>query len=770
MDRVDRLLEPGRLLGGALIGELLRDRLSADEPVAGQMLGAFRIDRELGRGGMGVVFLAHRADGAYEQEVAIKWLPAGFDVGQVELFRHERQTLAGLRHPHIAHLLDGGRSEDGHLWFAMERVDGAPVDRHAAAGALDWTARVRLLLPVIEAVQFAHGRLLVHRDIKPGNVLVDSDGRAKLLDFGVAALLGDAEARCAYTDGYASPEQHAGAPPVIASDVWQLGRLLQAVLAASSPGRARLRWPRDLDAVLERATATDPAQRYPTAAALQADLERVLARRPVAARPPTLAHRLQLLGQAHPLGTLASVLALLAFVVIVGGLLVRLAHQRDTAEHARAVAEAVNAFLEEDLLPGADPLQAGSGDITVAAVAERALARAEPRLHGMPEVAAQVELSLGDTLSDLGRFTSADRAYRDAITHLARVHGPRDERVLRARLLREQNAIDRPSMATAEPRLRALRADALASLGAQAGLLVEIDSQLARAAFLRDDFALCARRFAAVLPRLPRAEPAARGDAFMGLSLCESRLGDWPQALEHARQAHALEVTAHGPQHPLTLETNMALESALVGLGRYDEAVAVLHALVDVLGHRYGPDHPTTLTAVHDLGYALTCAGQPEAAEPWLQRAADGRARTLGAHHPWYAMSETVLGMALVAQHRYAPAAQALSRARAALGKHAAATPFVDATLLENEADLSLARHDTDASARFRAATIAAQTLYPIGSQRLAVLRLGEGLALLQAGDAATGRPMLREALTSIGDHPDCRAAQIAQARVLLGD
>lgn len=202
---IERMFEPGRLLQGALVRSLL---LSAGmtELEPGTSLGPFRIVREIARGGMGIVYLACRADGEYEQDVAIKWLPQGrLDAAALQLFRHERQILASLRHPHIARLLDGGHGEDGHLWFAMEHVEGEAVDRHAAAHGLGWRERVQLLLPVIDAVQFAHGRLLLHRDIKPDNVRVDADGRAKLLDFGIAALVSDGDAQRAFTPGYASP-------------------------------------------------------------------------------------------------------------------------------------------------------------------------------------------------------------------------------------------------------------------------------------------------------------------------------------------------------------------------------------------------------------------------------------------------------------------------------------------------------------------------------------------------------------------------------------
>lgn len=772
MSRAGDLLEPGRLLGGALVGALLRERLALAELAPGQQLGAFRIERELGRGGMGIVYLATRADGAYEQEVAIKWLPLGGPTTSTTAqFRRERQILAGLRHPHIARLLDGGCSDDGHLWFAMEHVGGLPADRHAAQAKLDWRARVRLLLPVIEAVQFAHAHLLVHRDIKPDNVLVDGDGRAMLVDFGIAALLHELDARAAYTDGYASPEQRAGAPPDIAADVWQIGRLLQAVLAAAAPGHAAPKRPRDLDAILACASHVEPARRYATAQALHADLQRLLAHRPVSARRPNPWHRLALLGQAHPWGTLGSALALLAFAATISGFMLRLTHQRNVAEHARATAEAVNAFVDEDLLPGADPLQAGSGDVSAAALAERALTRVEPRLHDAPEAAARVELSLGRTLANLGHFQSAGHAFDEAIGHLVALYGANDARVLQARFLREQQLLDPAHLTNAEPRLRALRADVLHQLGPRAELLLDIDSQLAHAANVRDDFSTCVTRYTALLPRLAHADDAVlRADAYMELSLCEARLGEDDMALAHARTSLTLITAAVGPQHPFTYESGLALETALVGLGRYDEAVGVLRQLVAAFEQRYGAGHPVTLTAIHDLGFALTCAGHPGEGARWLERAAQGREQTFGPHHPWYAMSESVLGMALIDTHQLDPAAAALARARDALGTRAENTPYVQAILLENEADLALAQaHAADAATRYTTALAAARKLYPATHPRLAVLQLGRGLALFDAGQTLTGKALLRDALQRLGTRPTCRADQVALARRRLG-
>jgi tetratricopeptide (TPR) repeat protein len=761
---IERMFEPGQLLQSALVRSLL-DAAGSTELAPGATLGPFRIAAEIARGGMGIVYLACRADGEYEQEVAIKWLPRGqLDSTALQLFRHERQILAGLRHPHIARLLDGGHSEDGHLWFAMEHVEGEAVDRHAAAHSPGWRERVQLLLPIVDAVQFAHGRLLLHRDIKPDNVRVDADGRAKLLDFGIATLVADSTAQRAFTPAYASPEQRAGAVPQVASDIWQLGRLLEEVLQAAPAPRL----PRDVSAVLAKAMATDPARRYATAAALHADLRRLLAFQPVGARPPGMVHRAHLLMQAYPLGSMATGLLLGAFVAVIVGFMLNLARQRDAAEQAREVAQAVNRFINEDFLPGADPVQHGNGDMRVAELMAGALDKVEQRLSGMPEVAGEINLSLGRSLSGLGHYDLAEVALGRAIARLGQVRGAGHVSVLEARLVQNQVRIGAQSIAQNEADLRVLRTEAVAALGPEADLIVDIDNQVARAAFLREDFALCTARYLALLKHNPAKKAGLRADTYMGLSLCESRLGHFESALEHARQARDLYITVNGAEHPFTLETHIAIETALVGLGRYDEAVALLRELQQQLTRRYGADHPTTLTVTHDLGFALSCAGHAEGAD-WLRLAAVNRGRTLGEQHPWRAMSLAVLGMALVHQGDTAGAAQALDQADAILQTPAAATPFVRAIVLENRADLALAQQRYAAAITlFDQAIAAAEPLYAPQHQRLTILQLGRGLALSQAGRRGEGHALLAAALDRLGESPDCRSYQIAQARTLL--
>jgi eukaryotic-like serine/threonine-protein kinase len=289
---LDRL-RTGGAFGGALGRAAHAEQAPTRELQVGERVGAFRVERELSRGGMAIVYLAERADGEFTQRVALKWMGGTRDRDATEaLFRRERDILAGLEHPGIARLIDGGRSHDGMLWFAMELVEGEAIDQWCERRALGLRARVGLVVALTEALAFAHARLLIHRDIKPGNVLVGNDGRVKLLDFGIARLADqhDLIGGFAMTPGYASPEQWSGDEITIASDVYQSGLLLAVLCGALEPAAGprhvtrldavatgeplalatqRLtRLPRDLGAIVRRATAIAPGNRYATVEAL----------------------------------------------------------------------------------------------------------------------------------------------------------------------------------------------------------------------------------------------------------------------------------------------------------------------------------------------------------------------------------------------------------------------------------------------------------------------------------------------------------------------
>ncbi len=275
-----------------------------------ERVGPWRLVEEIGRGGMGRVFLGRRDDGAFEQTVAIKLVRAELASDLLRRrFLAERRILAGLVHPHIAHLIDGGATPDGVPYLVLEHVAGEPIDRYCERQALSVEARLRLFLVVCGAVDFAHRKLVLHRDIKPGNVLVDETGAPKLLDFGIAKLLEASSAEEAgedwtvggmrpLTPDWASPEQLRGDPLTTASDVYSLGLLLQHLLL-SSPGIDRRTLRGDLQRIVARALAPEVDRRYGTVGELAADLDRYLSGQPVSAHPPSLRYRLGKLIRRH---------------------------------------------------------------------------------------------------------------------------------------------------------------------------------------------------------------------------------------------------------------------------------------------------------------------------------------------------------------------------------------------------------------------------------------------------------------------------------------
>ncbi len=395
--------------GSGRLDRPLFDRPTADpadarDYWAGRMVGPWRLAERLGAGGMGTVYRAERADGTYERTVAVKLLRPGNDIEALAgRLRAERRLLARLEHPLIARLYDGGVTEDGLPYLAMELVHGEPVTAYAEARGLGVEARLRLFRQVCEAVAYAHRALVVHRDLKPSNVLVtEEDGRpnVKLLDFGIAKLLdarGEDTSRdftpttAALTPAYAAPEQVRGRPATTATDVYSLGVLLYELLVGQRPydlagqspaeverlvceaeperpsvAAASPRLRGDLDTIVMKALAKEPDRRYPTADALSEDLRRYLDGLPVRARPATAGYRMGKFVRRHRVSVAAAGTVLLA---LVGGLGTALwqaheAHEAaalagrrfDTArEAARALIFDVHDAVET--LPGSTPVR-----------------------------------------------------------------------------------------------------------------------------------------------------------------------------------------------------------------------------------------------------------------------------------------------------------------------------------------------------------------------------------------------------------------------------
>jgi non-specific serine/threonine protein kinase/serine/threonine-protein kinase len=368
---------PGFLAPLGAVGDL--GPAFADAPQPGSVVGAYRLVRELGQGGMGTVFLATRADGTFEHEVAVKITRGPVsDRSVARRFQAERQILASLRHPHIVSLIDGGTSASGHAYLVMEYVDGSPMTRWLRDRNASLEQRLRLFRQVCSAVHVAHQHGIVHRDLKPGNVFVTGDGVPKVLDFGVAKLLeSDGVAGSTVTGllpgpltpNYASPEQLRGLPVTTACDVYSLGVLLYEILAGARPyetagktvdqlleqvlhtpirrvsaaaaGPEGLPYPAtrlrgDVDAIVQKAMHVEPAHRYASAEELSDDVARFLGGKPIVAREPSLGYVLRKLAAQHRGVVTAAVVGLAGVLVALGIAL----WQRQVAIDERARADA----------------------------------------------------------------------------------------------------------------------------------------------------------------------------------------------------------------------------------------------------------------------------------------------------------------------------------------------------------------------------------------------------------------------------------------------
>jgi serine/threonine-protein kinase len=437
----------------------------------GDLVGAYRLERLLGRGGMGEVWLAARDDGTVKRKVALKLPHVSWSPTFAERFARERDILATLEHPHIARLYDAGVDRNGRPFMALEYVEGKPIDAYCRDGALTIDARLRLLLQVADAVAFAHSRLVLHRDLKPGNVLVTDEGNAQLLDFGIAKMMeGDAARETALTrlsgraltPNYASPEQIRGEPIGTASDVYSLGvvafelltearpynvkhgsatQVAEAITAEDAPlastvatddaSRRRLRG--DLDAILNKALKKRPAERYATVDGFAADLRRSLEGERVEARPDTLQYRAARLARRYRVPLLAAAATIVALSVAIGvgaAVLIALAlaaglgvavwqlaiakRQRDRALRLVERQDAILGFMNTLIIDAAR----GGEAFTAEQLLKRCEALLGPELEGDPEVHGSALSMMAMTMQTLGNSAEAIRLSERAVALL----------------------------------------------------------------------------------------------------------------------------------------------------------------------------------------------------------------------------------------------------------------------------------------------------------------------------------------------------------------
>ncbi len=744
--RVSRFARPVLQLMASLGGESLQP---------GDRLGPWKLVRPLASGGMGMVYLASRSDGLFEQTTAIKVLRGIASGEALAYLAQERQILAHLAHPHIARLLDGGTTPAGQPYLVMEYIEGRGIDDYCRAEAVSITQRLRLFLQVCAAVGHAHQMLIVHCDLKPSNILVTAEGRPILLDFGVAQLVGAAtgsgqgpSAR-GYTPRYASPEQREGGVLGTATDVFSLGMMLAELLgsdvSASSSDIvvADIRDP-DLRAIIVRATSAQADQRYPSVDALAQDLRRYLGHEPVLARSASASYRARKLIQRR----WPWVLAAAAFALMLGGFTLRVISERDRAQSAErtAIAERdrarqadassrqISEFLVS-VFEGSHP-DAGTGNIPAATLVDQAVQRIEGDLADEPFAQAIMYATLARVQRAMGDSERSRQSYQRAIgiehaqarplqeaallhdlaaLELSALGGKDAERDSRAALaLRQRHAADQPT----------LIAQSLVQLG---GILSVSGRQ-------QESRVLLEQALAIQLARDPMG--LATADAHDELGSLELQAGRNEQAISQYEQSLALRAARGDSGEDAYISTQASLAKALAAVRRFDEAESILRAHLNASRMSAEGDSDELAWQIAELARVMVAAGKSRAALPLYVEALEIGARKIGVRSLAYAVL--------------------LNNS---------------ATAFERSGDLG------SADAQYRIAIDVMSTLELGSGATLARLRANHGRLLLQLGLADQARSVLRVASAKLaaaesGDNAATYAAQIdlAEAELASGD
>jgi serine/threonine protein kinase/tetratricopeptide (TPR) repeat protein len=764
---------------GSFIDQAIRDaawRLDQHQtqPAAGQRIGTYQVVREIGRGGMGAVYLAHRADDEYQKQVAIKLVRSGVATSEVlRRFRSERQILANLDHPNIARLLDGGTTDSGTPYVVMDYVEGIPIDEYCDRNSLSIEGRIRLFRKTCAAVRYAHQNLVVHRDIKPGNILVTAEGEPKLLDFGIAKLLKSdqpfatvAETRpgiAAMTPEYASPEQVRGEAITTASDVYSLGVVLYELLAGRPPYTFNRRQPREIERAIceqepdrpsaavtrkqrattdtgndagtraatvgQRATTTDRLRRR-----LRGDLDNIvmMAMRKEPSRRYASVEQLSEDLRRHLDGlpviarpatfryrTLKFVrrhpvgvaAATVIFVLIAA--LVGFYTWRLAGERDRARLEAAKAARVSEFLTGlfqvSDPSQSKGETITAKELLERGATRIKNELAGQPEVQATMMNVIGTVYLSLGLYDRAEPLLEEALSTRRRLYGEKNSEV----------------------------AGSLLSIG--------------HLHYARGDYdgaeSFC-RQALEVNRELLGNESLEVARSMNLLATALHGKGDYPAAESMFRQVIELRRKRQGNQHADVLTNLSSLSTVLIDKGDHEAAESIMGEIVDLRRSLYGDRDPQLAIDINNLAAARYSRGELAGAEQLFREALALRRKVLGEEHPDVAEGLNNLAVVLRDEGRYDEAESLVGQAIAIETRNRGADHWYVAYYQSTLGLVQHARGDYEAAeATFRKALETYKKAFPDDNAYSAVPMLGLGLVLTDRGKPEKAEPLLRRCL-----------------------
>ena len=637
----------------ALLESIPEPSVDAAAPPAGTRIGPFTLHDKLGEGGSSIVYRAEREQNGVSQRVALKLLRRGlYTPAEQRRFRDERRALAQLRHPGIAHLVEGGITDAGVPYIALELVEGEPITEHARARNFDLRQRLGLFTAVCRAVDAAHRALIVHRDLKPSNVLVTADGAVKLLDFGIAKLLDDEPDATrtdhrALTPGYAAPEQFNGGAITTATDVYALGVLLGELMTGQrrAPGdtrtpssripadtpsgvlpasadRMRRQLRGDLDNVVLKATAEEPERRYPSAAAFADDIERHLAHRPVLAHPPSQWYRARKFVARHRGGVATTCAFVLAVFAALGIALWQARIAREQAQLARQQAQRAEAV--RDLLVGlfdaeipARPHDEMPG---TAELLERGARNAMHDLGATPAVQSNLLVALGRVYDHLALPDKGEPVLDAAIAAARRVEPP--DPALLAEALGERGELELSR--SRYPQALAFLQQALdlqqAHVPDSLALALTLDRRaLARSQSGAHDAAIADYRAAlAIRERLLPAGDAEILNDLDALGSAYNRAGRAGDALPLLRRAVDGARATFGENHVKTAHYIKNLAASFGALRDYGEAARLTGQSVRIERTLYPKGSPDLVNGLNNLGVMDLTLGRLHAARDVL--------------------------------------------------------------------------------------------------------------------------------------------------------
>jgi eukaryotic-like serine/threonine-protein kinase len=741
-------------------------------------IGSYRILREIGRGGMGAVYQAARADDAFEKIVAIKVIRRGLDTEElIDRFRAERQILAMLDHPNITRLLDAGSTDDGLPYFVMEYIEGEPIDVYCESRGLSIDQRLKLFQNVCAAVSYAHRNLVIHRDIKPGNVLVTKDGVPRLLDFGIAKLLDPGlnsevtlTALHPLTPEYASPEQVRGGPVTTATDVYSLGVLLYKLLTGlrpysgplSSPAeivrsiceeepsrpsasvsrdrRLARRLQGDLDNIVLMALRKDPRRRYSSVEQFSEDIARHQDGLPVIARADTATYRAGKFIRRHKVGVAGTALLI---AVLAAGIAAttwqarRAAAERDRARIETAKAGRINAFLQDMLAyssPSYDsPNASKDKDAKVSEVLEQAAKRAESELADQPEILAEVQRDIGGVYVTQGRVDQAEPLLRSALEKFKKLYGAESPEIVVVGNALANCLLIKGDHASAESLFR---------------VNIEIGRKAARRGY---------------------ADPKPLAYSLGGLGGMLDRQGD-NSAEPYLHEALQYASGFQGKDRAFVAMLYNNLGHIAFRKGDLMESERLGRAAIDEYRHLPPGTYVEMAVSLSNLGAVLIRQRRFAEAEPFVREGLDLRRRILGDSHPDTAMGWYRLSDLLYSEGDYSRAEQA-ARMSLEVFRRALAKPENDLVFANPLTELGMILNKSgrpqEAEKPLREALQIRTHLLAPGNQLIAATQAALGASLLAQRRYMEAEPLLAasyEIFQSTGGEQDPRAQEISRS------